>query len=103
MFVFGFQSNIFFAFSMSFFYIEERFTPKQMELEIQMNSSGARINNMLSACHKKCVKTDKQGITNAENLCVDRCVSKFFKVVEMMEEKSKERMENEQKMMDVNQ
>ena len=78
------------------FVIKEQYTPAQLEMDIQMTSSLARMSNIIKTC-SLCVSDGE--MTKAEALCIDRCIKKFIKVAEIVENKSKERIEAQQQML----
>ncbi|KAJ3335372.1 hypothetical protein HDU91_002212 [Kappamyces sp. JEL0680] len=51
--------------------------------------------DMLQVCQEKCFDKSQTSdcLTKGETLCVDRCITKFFAVAQMLEEKSKEKMD----------
>jgi hypothetical protein len=49
---------------------------------------------MLQVCKQKCFEANNfDYLSKGENLCVDRCIAKFFKVAELLDERSKQKME----------
>lgn len=81
-----------FSQKMSFFTTKSQMSPEMLEQEMVFTNNSTRLNNMLSLCQEKCF-TSEFGLTKSQNLCTDRCLKKFFRVAEMLEEMSKEKVE----------
>ena len=75
------------------FIIRELFTEEQLELDINLNSSFARMKNIMDNCFNSCISYGK--LTQGELLCTDRCVKKFIQVAEIAHKRSSERAEAE--------
>jgi hypothetical protein len=80
---------------MSFFAIKERYSDALLNHETQISEVIARFESMLELCKPRCLDMSKPELTRGENLCIDRCSKKFFKVVEYIHELHTERMEQE--------
>ncbi|KAJ3304676.1 hypothetical protein HDV03_002497 [Kappamyces sp. JEL0829] len=80
---------------MSFFTSKERFPPAVLEQEFVFSNNARRLATMLQVCQEKCFDKSQTSdyLTKGETLCVDRCITKFFAVAQMLEEKSKEKMD----------
>jgi hypothetical protein len=90
---------------MSFFTTKERLRPEALEQELILFSNVQRLNLMMESCYNRCIakstihdELDKGRTTFKENKCTDDCVLKYFRVAEIVETLSKERMEKEQQM-----
>jgi hypothetical protein len=79
---------------MSYFITKERYSEAMINQEMIFSNNIGRLNNMLDACYEKCLK-DKlaSSLTKGDNLCIDRCSIKFFKMTVMIEDISKKKIE----------
>jgi Tim10/DDP family zinc finger len=66
--------------------------PELLEQEMVFSNNSTRLNNMLTLCQDKCFTTETT-LTKSQNLCIDRCLKKFFKVAEEFEVLSKDKVE----------
>lgn len=84
---------------------EQRAQVFAAKLEFQMSREAQR--KMLDVCFRRCITTwQEPELTKGEGLCTDRCVSKFFKVLEIVNarqaaimEKMQEDQETEERIM----
>ena len=85
---------------MSFFTTKERFSPAMFNHDIQTTGVIQRFNSMLTICNKNCLNNTKPELTRGENLCIDRCTIKFFKVAGYIDELLANKMKLDQEKLD---
>ena len=55
---------------------------------------------MLNTCQKRCLKNDGDKLTKGENLCIDKCTIKYYKVVDMMDTLMQKKMQDQKEKME---
>ena len=71
---------------MSYFITKERFSQAMFNHDVQTTGVITRFNSMLETCRLRCLNEEKGELTKGENLCIDRCTIKFFKVANYIDE-----------------